>query len=326
MRAETFSIILLAYNQEAYIEEAVRGVLAQDCDSCEIILSDDCSTDRTFELMSAIVSRYVGPHSVILNRNHANVGLSAHFKKAVGMSSGRWIVCAAGDDISLPSRVRVLARAISANPHIAGIASHYHNIDKIGKCTAVSLNDNSRMRAMQNKSLAEIMRVMRRTDGCFFLLGAAAAWRRDVFEVFQPLPDDKSINEDFILLWRALILGGAHLIEDDLVGYRRHSSSLSANPLFYADLREQKTQQRKKLIRSRASFMFTLNDLLHARSVKLISAEDYEKCVFYLRDYIDYQTALIDWGSMSLLQRIMAIAKFWRPNYLRPGLRKLFSR
>jgi glycosyltransferase involved in cell wall biosynthesis len=42
---------LFAYNQEKYIREAVEGALAQTYEPLEIILSDDCSSDRTFETM-----------------------------------------------------------------------------------------------------------------------------------------------------------------------------------------------------------------------------------------------------------------------------------
>ena len=42
---------LFAYNQEQYIREAIEGAFAQTYQPLEIILSDDCSTDRTFEIM-----------------------------------------------------------------------------------------------------------------------------------------------------------------------------------------------------------------------------------------------------------------------------------
>lgn len=39
---------LLAYSQEKYIREAVEGAFAQTYEPLEIILSDDCSSDRTY--------------------------------------------------------------------------------------------------------------------------------------------------------------------------------------------------------------------------------------------------------------------------------------
>ena len=45
---------LFAYNQEQHIREAVDGAFSQTYEPLEIILSDDCSTDRTFEIMQEI--------------------------------------------------------------------------------------------------------------------------------------------------------------------------------------------------------------------------------------------------------------------------------
>ncbi|RYZ52291.1 MAG: glycosyltransferase [Sphingobacteriales bacterium] len=99
---------LFAFNQENYIEEAVEGAFSQTYSPLEIILSDDCSTDRTFEILEEKVLSYTGPHKVRLNRNVPNVGLIAHVTKVQEMATGAFIVTAAGDDISMPDRVAEL--------------------------------------------------------------------------------------------------------------------------------------------------------------------------------------------------------------------------
>ena len=96
---------LLAYNQERYIGEAVQGAFSQTYCPLEIILSDDCSSDRTFEIMAKMAEAYDGPHKIILNRNEKNLGIGGHVNRIVELSSGELIVTAAGDDISLPERV-----------------------------------------------------------------------------------------------------------------------------------------------------------------------------------------------------------------------------
>ena len=52
---------LLANNQEDYIREAVQGTFAQAYKPLEITLSDDCSSDRTDQIMQEMAGAYRGP-------------------------------------------------------------------------------------------------------------------------------------------------------------------------------------------------------------------------------------------------------------------------
>ena len=89
------SFVLIAYNQEAFIKEACEAALNQMGEPIEIILSDDCSTDDTFQIMQDVVRAYKGSHRVQLNRTTRNVGLIEHINQVVELSSGDVIVYAA---------------------------------------------------------------------------------------------------------------------------------------------------------------------------------------------------------------------------------------
>ncbi len=99
------TLALMAYNQEQMIEGAVGGALAQTYSPLEILISDDCSTDRAFECATAAVDDYEGPHQLRLNRNPHNLGLIGHVNALFEMARGEIVVLAAGDDVSLPERV-----------------------------------------------------------------------------------------------------------------------------------------------------------------------------------------------------------------------------
>lgn len=92
-----FSFLLISYNQENYIEEALQSAFDQDYPNLEIVVCDDCSQDRTFELASRMVEAYRGPHRVILHRNERNLGIGANFQQAYELSTGDWLFMAAGD-------------------------------------------------------------------------------------------------------------------------------------------------------------------------------------------------------------------------------------
>ena len=109
---------LFAYNQEQIVHQAIEGAFSQTYSPLEIILSDDCSSDRTFEIMERMTSAYQGPHKVILNRNQKNLGIGRHYNKIMEMAHGEIKVGAAGDDISLPERTQITWEVFRDNPDV----------------------------------------------------------------------------------------------------------------------------------------------------------------------------------------------------------------
>ena len=71
------SFLLFSYKQEAFIEAAMRAALAQTYEPLEIIVSDDCSPDGTFDIIKQIAAEYKGPHHLRINRNEKNRGMSS---------------------------------------------------------------------------------------------------------------------------------------------------------------------------------------------------------------------------------------------------------
>ena len=63
------TLALFAYNQEDYVDEAIMAAFAQTYQPLEIILSDDYSSDRTFEVMQEMAREYQGPHEVFVQCN-----------------------------------------------------------------------------------------------------------------------------------------------------------------------------------------------------------------------------------------------------------------
>lgn len=206
---------LVTYNQEKYVRESVLSAFAQTYSPLEIVLSDDCSTDRTFEIMRELAAGYRGPHRIILNRNERNLGLGMHASKVWGeLSSGRWLIGAAGDDISLPERAEAVARAAQQYPEAACIWSGCDFIDGEGAGLphSASAGEHGGIYAYRNTIPA--------------ILGATVAYRRDVYSEFGPLGGEVR-NEDIVMSLRSLLLGEFVRIDAPLVKYRKHDSNLS---------------------------------------------------------------------------------------------------
>nr|WP_298925240.1 glycosyltransferase family 2 protein [uncultured Erythrobacter sp.] len=104
----TFAVF--AYNQEKYVREAIEAAFAQTYSPLEIILSDDCSVDGTFAIMQEMAADYTGPHTVTARQSPQNRGLLPHVLDVVRAAQGKYMIVAAGDDISLPQRTDRLVK------------------------------------------------------------------------------------------------------------------------------------------------------------------------------------------------------------------------
>ena len=205
------SLLLIAFNQQQTIAEAIAGAVAQTWTPLEILISDDASTDDTFGAMQAAVAGYRGPHRIVLNRNPANLGIGAHLSQLVAMSRGELLFVAAGDDVSLPQRCeRVVESWLASGRRLDLIASALVDTDAGGTDHAtITPSDLATYR-----SAADL--VARPPH----VIGAAQAWTRRVFDRFGPLPSGV-VAEDLIMVFRAVVSGGALTLAEPLVRYRR---------------------------------------------------------------------------------------------------------
>ena len=101
------SIIITSYNVERYIGWTVESALAQQNVTFEIILVDDCSSDATWQLISAMDD----PRIRSFRMEH-NSGPGAARNRGFAEAQGEWIVVLDGDDAMAPERVsRCIATA-----------------------------------------------------------------------------------------------------------------------------------------------------------------------------------------------------------------------
>jgi glycosyltransferase involved in cell wall biosynthesis len=93
--APTVSIGMPVYNGEEYIREALDSLLAQTFTDFELIISDNCSTDKTQEICNEYSTR---DSRIIYIRQDMNIGPAANFEFVLQKSSGKYFMWAAHDD------------------------------------------------------------------------------------------------------------------------------------------------------------------------------------------------------------------------------------
>ena len=91
------SVLMLTYNQEDYIDEAIRSVMLQQTDfDFELVIGNDASTDRTAERCQAWKLRY--PERIMLVDREQNLGLIGNFMATYDLCRGTYIAICEGDD------------------------------------------------------------------------------------------------------------------------------------------------------------------------------------------------------------------------------------
>ncbi|RXP45407.1 glycosyltransferase family 2 protein [Lutibacter sp. HS1-25] len=204
---------LFAYNQEEFIREAVNGAFSQTYSPLEIILSDDCSSDRTFEIMQEMVKEYKGPHHIILNKTKQNKGLAEHINQVFQLIKGEWVVMAAGDDTSFPHRVQTIHNYIDENctAILSGYIRKYENEDRSEMCGISSL---------KHYTLEYISKDISR-------LGVGAAYAYKVENIISSIDYPPILGEDRVFPYEAAIHGEIYHIPDLLLRKRHLESSLT---------------------------------------------------------------------------------------------------
>ena len=96
------SIIMAAYNTEKTIEQAINSVLSQTYTNFELLVVNDCSTDRTAELVKSIAAK---DSRVRLISNVKNSGVSYTRKHGLEEAKGSWIAILDSDDAWAPKKL-----------------------------------------------------------------------------------------------------------------------------------------------------------------------------------------------------------------------------
>ncbi len=91
------SVCMITYNHEQFIEQAVRSVMAQVADfSYELVIGEDCSTDRTREILVRLQREF--PDTIRLRLNEHNIGMQRNLVQTFQACRGEYIALLEGDD------------------------------------------------------------------------------------------------------------------------------------------------------------------------------------------------------------------------------------
>lgn len=268
------SFALFVYNQRDFVRDAIRGALSQDYENLEIVISDDCSTDDTFDIIKQEVANYSGPHKVLINRNEPNLGISAHFNKVVHeLCHGTYIVVAAGDDVSLPSRVSLSVGFMEHHPKMQSMTFTSEQVDRalnpIDSKWDVNLSPDE-------YSIFTLDDYCRFKDLIIFS-GDSRTYRKSLIDFFPPLSESK--EEDLEYFIRSLLLGQVGVLRKPMVKRRIYGGNVSKKPMTRSKRNMQYLQLKKDV-----EYAFQQNSINEVQYEKMMRKIKIVRDFFYDND------------------------------------------
>ncbi len=93
------SVVMICYNHERYIGEAINSILSQEYSDFELIIVDDGSSDNT----PKIIQEFKDSRIIVVEQE--NSGPSIAINTGINKSRGQFIALMSGDDVSFPNRL-----------------------------------------------------------------------------------------------------------------------------------------------------------------------------------------------------------------------------
>ncbi|WP_223632386.1 glycosyltransferase family 2 protein [Corallococcus sp. EGB] len=218
------SVIIPAFNVEAYLGAAIDSVLEQTHQDFELIVVDDCSTDGTV----AVAGRYQDARIRVL-RNAVNQGPSQSRNVAIDHAGGAWIAVLDGDDWWKPDRLeRLLALAEDHRADI--VCDDLLLVPEGARNPSVTFFQTQARRLGRIEQPFEVNALKMAVDDYGFL---KPLFRRAYLDAqglrYKP---DLRAGEDFDFLLRCLLASGRMVVSPDaMYCYRSRPGSLTSDPV-----------------------------------------------------------------------------------------------
>ena len=226
------SVILLTYNQEAYVGQAIASVMAQQC-SCryELIVGDDGSSDGTRAVCREWQEKY--PDRIVLQFNEHNKGIIRNYFDCMALARGRYIGDCGGDDWwTDPHKLQREFDILEAHPEVSVVYGNYQDyIQASGELRPHNTDLDGDVFRPDDFGRAAAARHLCRKYRPEVVL-SAACYRKDiVWKVYQARPElflqEGYKAEDIPVTALLLNAGPAWYIHRNHLAYRVLSESVS---------------------------------------------------------------------------------------------------
>ena len=206
------SIAMATYNGGKYLQKQLDSFLTQTRLPDELVVTDDCSSDNTIQIIQAFAE--TAPFEVKWKQNENNLGYTANFNEALIRTTGDLVFLCDQDDVWFSEKIERMERYALDNPSALVVMND-------AALTDGELNDTGLTKQGQIASLGK--------TNSSFVMGCCVVVRRELLDICLPIPASFNGHDNWIVKM-AEGVEGKLVVSDILQWYRLHDDN-TANSL-----------------------------------------------------------------------------------------------
>ncbi len=240
------TVLMASYNADKYIEKAIESILKQVYKNFEFIIIDDCSTDKTWDIVESYSKK---DKRIKIYRNNKNIKSCKTLIKGMKIARGKYIAIMDNDDWSYPDRLRKQYDFLEFHPNVGIVGGTLEIMDENEK-----IYSERRYELIDKKIREKIFRYSPYAHPLVML-------RRSVLEKVGYYDYSFAPADDYELYFRIGIVSEFANLPDKLVKYRVVSTSITRQSTKKMELQTIRVRNKYK---DSSSYSMSLFDKLYA--------------------------------------------------------------
>jgi len=217
----TISIAMATYNGERFLKQQLDSIFMQSYNDFELLVCDDCSTDKTIEIIESYQNKY---QNITLAQNKKRIGSVQNFERAISLCKGRYIVLSDQDDIWEPNKLHLNIKhmKIMEQKHPGLPLMVHSDLSMIDEYNGLLHSSYFKFRNYQLNKEKDLGTIL----GPCGVMGNTIIMNQKLKNIILPFPQLLAVHDYWIALINELY-GKRITLNQPLVRYRIHKQNLS---------------------------------------------------------------------------------------------------
>lgn len=295
------SVIVITYNSEKYIIETLESIKRQTYPKIELIISDDCSTDKTINLIKEWLKLNQGRFiNHIVVESKINTGITKNCNRGARAASGDFIKFIAGDDLLLNNCIDDLVSFCLENDLKLALskAVPFYDEDCSPHEIETSIQENFMMNFYKKDQKDQYREFLTRFRIGYSLIGGIM--NRELFLSLGGFNEKYMMMEDYPFYLKVLAAGHRlFLLDEYTVKYRVHTSDTMVDfkktrryRMWFESLRMFEVDELLPRLKKERMYLAVYDLYIRRLALKIYSEND-NKFAEFLSKIIRYLSPLI---------------------------------